>query len=65
MDEVDANNLAWECLRRSPLYQKDFLASVGSAKQPHEVARISSGWGLRFPCAAQPNRSPTKRLLDG
>ncbi|MGN7709694.1 transcriptional regulator domain-containing protein [Agrobacterium radiobacter] len=65
MDEVDTNSLAWECLRRSARYQKDFLTSLGSEMQhPQETESIPSRWGLRFPCTTQPHRPGANRLLD-
>lgn len=46
LDELPAAELAWECLRRNPEYQKDFAQAQEAA--PH--GDWSARWGLRFPC---------------
>lgn len=65
MDDADADDLAWECLRRNKSYQNDFARSLDSdakGRKPDEV--IESKWGLRFPCSSQPLRLRPGHLLD-
>lgn len=65
MDEVDTDNLAWECLRRNARYQTDFSTFRDSEMRlPPDGESISTRWGLRFPCAPQPHRPRADRLLD-
>lgn len=65
MDEVDADDLAWECLRRNIGYQKDYASAVGPKVTDRKtVGAIPNHWGLRFPGSAQPHRSRTNGILD-
>lgn len=45
LDELPAAELAWECLRRNPDYQKDFEHAQKAVSRDEWSAR----WGLRFP----------------
>lgn len=65
MDEVDTDNLAWECLRRNEQYQKDFSVSLAPAlRDDIQVEFIQTRWGLRFPRTTQPHGPGTSRILD-
>lgn len=65
MDEVDTDNLAWECLRRNEQYQKDFSVSLDPAlRDDMQVEFIQTRWGLRFPRTTQPYGPGTSRILD-
>lgn len=65
MDEVDTDNLAWECLRRNEGYQKDFSISLAPAlTDSKQIESIRTRWGLRFPRPSQPHRPGTDRILD-
>ncbi|WP_368649772.1 MULTISPECIES: transcriptional regulator domain-containing protein [Brucella] len=65
MDEVDTDNLAWECLRRNANYQKDFSTSIAAEPSDNsKAAMIQTRWCLRFPRPPQPLRARAKRILD-
>jgi hypothetical protein len=65
MDEVDTDNLAWECLRRNEGYQKDFSISLAPAlADSKQVETIRTRWGLRFPPPTQSHRPGTSHILD-
>lgn len=50
MDEVDTDNLAWECLRRNARYQTDFSTFRDSEMRlPPDGESISTRWGYDFP----------------
>ncbi len=65
MDEVDTDNLAWECLRRNEGYQMDFSTSLApTLTDSKQVEAIRIRWGLRFPRPPQSYRPGTSRILD-
>lgn len=64
MDEVDTDNLAWECLRRNTAYQRDFSKLVVEKPDTTTAETLGNRWGLRFPRPSQPHRTRTDRILD-
>lgn len=49
LDHLVAPDLAWECLRRNAVYQRDFAESARSPDATgHLAATIQRRWGLRF-----------------
>lgn len=65
MDEAHTDDLAWECLRRNAKYQSDFASFFKSPTSEYDLTDpLLSGWGLRFPCTAQPYWHRTNGLLD-
>ncbi|WP_280824312.1 transcriptional regulator domain-containing protein [Pseudaminobacter soli (ex Li et al. 2025)] len=46
-----ADALAWEFLRRNPIYQHEFaeLLSTGVKRDSPSLDRLRRRWGLRFP----------------
>lgn len=60
IDHVDADQLAWECLRRNGEYQQDYAALRGQGVLTDPLPdRLERRWGLRFrgpsaPCSARP-----------
>ena len=65
MDEVDTDNLAWECLRRNTNYQKDFSTSIATELSDNSKSEmIQMRWCLRFPRPPQLKRPGAKRILD-
>jgi hypothetical protein len=59
MDEVDTDDLAWECLRRNAKYQNDFSMSLASATDTFKTR-----WGLRFPRTSEPHWPGANHILD-
>lgn len=49
LDHLIAPDLAWECLRRNAVYQRDFAESTRSSDATERLAAtIQRRWGLRF-----------------
>ena len=49
LDGLDADGLAWECLRRNPDYQKDVADSLTEQAPDERLdAEVRDRWGLRF-----------------
>ncbi|WP_219732943.1 transcriptional regulator domain-containing protein [Mesorhizobium sp. NBSH29] len=47
---LTAPDIAWEWLRRSEGYQRDYANAKLRKEDPHELTRIvRQSWGLRFP----------------
>ncbi|WP_230980531.1 transcriptional regulator domain-containing protein [Oryzicola mucosus] len=47
IDQVAAEAVAWEFLRRNTKYQRDF-AEHGNESDPAIISQLRERWGLRF-----------------
>lgn len=64
VDDLTAEGLAWEFLRRNADYQHDFAAYQATADDAEaSAAAFRQRWGLRFPGAAGSKCGGTGSLL--
>ncbi|MDP3746326.1 MAG: DUF6499 domain-containing protein [Phenylobacterium sp.] len=65
LDDLIASDLAWECLRRNPEYQRDYAELVGRTASVEQVTkRLRLRWGLRFRGSSGAQRYGAAGVLD-
>jgi hypothetical protein len=47
---LEPAGFAWECLRRNPEYQRDYLELSYSEPDPAMITTFRRRWGLSFRC---------------
>ncbi|NDW07662.1 transcriptional regulator domain-containing protein [Jiella pacifica] len=66
LGDLAGSDLAWECLRRNPDYQRDFAEVQDDARNAAHLARLMRlRWGIRFPDSTGAEGERCDRLLDG
>uniref|UniRef100_B0SV50 Transcriptional regulator-like domain-containing protein n=1 Tax=Caulobacter sp. (strain K31) TaxID=366602 RepID=B0SV50_CAUSK len=49
IDKLNPADLAWEFLRRNPVYRLEYAAALrGGSLDPDAAAALAQHWGLRF-----------------
>ncbi|SJZ78028.1 transcriptional regulator domain-containing protein [Consotaella salsifontis] len=66
LDDLTGSDLAWECLRRNPDYQRDFAEVQDHARNAAHLARLMRlRWGIRFPNGTERDGERCDGVLDG
>jgi hypothetical protein len=47
-EALDQTGFAWECVRRSPNYHRDFQVAAGTSSDPILSTTFRDRWGLSF-----------------